>query len=321
MTEYTEPATLDNGNIQLHLPALPKKLVAADITIKHLSQSSVNKYLDCPTSWAYKYVAAKKDSLGWPVIIGSIVDNAVESYYKQAQAGQRPKLASITDEYYDRFNKAIDTNHESKEYDLPLEEKDWQISRGSQVLTTYINEYGQNNLPVTLQPEYRQRLHPNIEWDLLGYLDYELENNIICDLKTGSAAYTELKSMSHIQPTFYYLLKFLAGEKVTQFEFHSAYYGRGKQKISAGFTQIVTHRTQQNMQSLVNTIASIANQIVTTDTNYPEQEKKFGDRYFSAFPRAAMGSFQCNPKQCKQFSNCGHVGTAEIAAPTEHILI
>ena len=104
-------------------------------------------------------------------------------------------------------------------FDPPLPEPVLR-ERGIQTVARYRRGSGQTITPVAVQHEIRIRLHPALEWDLLGYIDIETTTGLVVDVKVKARHVTTTTVERSIQPNAYLLARRQETNPAAGFENH-----------------------------------------------------------------------------------------------------
>ena len=151
--------------------------------VKHFSASAAKTYLLCPRKWHYKYVERLPDPAGPAAVRGTMVHEAVESYWR----GEYHKPIAGIHRYIAAYRK------------MPGAATPEQVAH--------------------VELEVRATL-PGLDVPMLGYIDCLTADGTIIDLKTAGRHWASTRALTELQPALYTWLAEANGYTVTGFEFH-----------------------------------------------------------------------------------------------------
>ncbi len=149
--------------------------------IRHVSASSINRFIRCPESYRQRYLLDKPDRAGSKALIGSAVDKAAGEYYT-ARIGGGPGIDLATAQDSCRDNLLVEA--ERGDFDLDDESTDSLIDKAVPLIAAYLPVAQKMPDPVAVQKRVEIE-RDNLPVPIIGYLDVLFEQSIV-DIKTAA---------------------------------------------------------------------------------------------------------------------------------------
>lgn len=258
--------------------------VPRTLPVPHLSHSSISTYLGCPEKWRRRYLQMEYEPPNQKMIVGKVVGRSVAAgYISKIQTGE------------------IDTELVSDTFDTEWrdaegENVDWEGLEPGKVkddaadsLLAYASELMPRVTPITVEESFEIR-HPEAEWVTLGYMDW-LDPSDIFDLKVSAKAKTQENLDYDAQATLYVAAKQIQGEGLKPFRWHAVKRPSPGGRSPATAQELVTTRTQVQVNNLLERIAEVAREI--------DWRVETGN-----WQGAAPGYWMCSQKSCGYWDTC-----------------
>ncbi|MBA3841030.1 MAG: PD-(D/E)XK nuclease family protein [Actinobacteria bacterium] len=139
--------------------------------IKHVSPSSLNRFLRCPENFRQRYVCKKPDRAGHKALLGTADSKAFEDFYV-ARLGGGPGI-SLSD-CEDSFRDHLLAKAEADEYDLEGETTSSLIDTGIPTIRAYYPVAQSMPDPIAVEEKILIE-RDSLPVPILGYTDVEFE--------------------------------------------------------------------------------------------------------------------------------------------------
>ena len=271
---------------------LPIRLPArADGSIlEHLSATSLGCFWRCPEAFRRRYLLGERGPTSAEMLRGRVVDAAVSAYYRvQLDAGSAPAM-SYVEAVLDRAWRT-----ELEDATAEIDWGDWPTAAlkdsAAAALRAYLTELAPTVQPVAVQRRFELRLHPALEWSIVGFVDVEDAAGDVIDLKVKKKSHvTQPAADADPQASLYLLERALTGTPARSFVFHSVC-PTAREQVRA----VTTPRSRARLQAHVSRVAAtaraidaLARQLVS---DYP-------------WPLADPASWTCSRRYCAHCDGC-----------------
>lgn len=247
------------------------------VSIRNLSYSSVNCYLQCPRMFQYRYI----DKILTPTINAGLIQG--RAYHEAIAAALKQKIYSGTplslndtlDAYSQAFERATlqeTTDEETGVFakiDWGDKTKDQWKDRGISLTTLYYKGKLTELDPESVEARGKVELTDGIV--VIGYMDIILKDTSVIEHKLVERTWPQHEADRHLQPSFYAVLL----QRPTRFEFHLAVDTKEQKMVP-----VCTSRTLQDIEWTSDMITKVWWLIQT-----------------GLFPPNSTG-YTCSPKWC-----------------------
>lgn len=224
--------------------------------VLRLSASQINTYLRCPMQYYYSRVLKIKSKPALALVLGSSYHSALEHNLVQKidTKVDRP-LDEVIDVYSDTYDKGI----EDAGGEIDKKEAGQEKDIGTTLVEGYHNGVAPTVQPVSVEKYFRLKIHtPHIDYGLSGYMDLIESNDIVIDHKTKGRMFLPFELETDLQMSIYSLaFRTLNDRKENSLRFDVAVKNKKKPEIILA----PMHRTTEQIQSTVRSIASVAKSI------------------------------------------------------------
>lgn len=145
--------------------------------IKHLSLSSMMKYLMCPDDWRRHYLKGERGARSGAMLLGTCVDGALGAYYEHLLTGAEAlALTEMQDAFRDLWRKDVEEEKARHGGVLWEEGTDENSAFGvglEAVEVTFNKIVPRLGRPLATQRKFELRLVPDVEWIVIGYVDLD----------------------------------------------------------------------------------------------------------------------------------------------------
>lgn len=224
----------------------------ATFPIAHLSVSSINAYLRCPTSWKHRHIDKEPDRPNGKMIGGSAAGAALAQHFgRQIETGQ----GITTEELLDEYIAALDDRAEREDVDWGDDRPSEIRDSGAAALSHYHRFVAPDVHAVSIEREF-ELSWPGAPFVLTGYLDLEEADGAVGDFKLSEKRWSQSKAKSEIQPDVYLAARLAEGNPATEFRYHTIIRSRQpKAEI------LVAPRSRWRIEALTGKVFSIARSI------------------------------------------------------------
>lgn len=140
--------------------------------LRHVSPSSLNRFIRCPENFRQRYVLGKQDVAGPKALQGTADSAAYADFYRASMGDLLIDLEIIEDIYRDTIHNKAD------EYDLEDETTDSLVDKGLPGVRAYYEVAKTMPRPVAVEEKVLIE-RPSLPVPILGYLDVEFPEIII----------------------------------------------------------------------------------------------------------------------------------------------
>ena len=259
---------------------------APTLPVAHLSKSSIRLYQQCPEKWRRRYIEHEREPLGVPLVLGKTVGAAVGANLQQKIETREDWPADEVVEYFaGEFEETAE-----------VEDVDWGRSRpgrvkdqGAQLVRVYQQVAAPHVQPVSVERRVEFRL-AGAEWTVQGYIDYELEDGTLADLKVKAKAPTEQELATELDPTLYLAARRAEGNPARAF-----YYDVVKKTQEPMVSRYRAERSDRQLDRFLQRLAQISQEIAwrTESGNWSG---------------APAGAWYCSPSRCGFWQSCPYGG-------------
>lgn len=244
--------------------------------IKHLSYSSISKYLKCHRQWRYKYIDKWEEPKGDALLFGS-------AWHEMIQKDLNYESAYDLDHAWDEaIHNAFDVDiGMMKENHIPLYELGAKMVKVDEIKNTI-----KSLRPIPKSIEKQIELHiPGVEVPAIGYIDMiEDETMIPVDFKTASRKWPANRADTELQATFYI----------------AALEQAGMITLPHTFRYIIFTKTSKPTVQIFDTVRTAADIF--------ELHEMIGDVWHGiksgAFGKCDPGNWWCSQKWCSYYDRC-----------------
>ncbi|MHB1455392.1 MAG: PD-(D/E)XK nuclease family protein [Armatimonadota bacterium] len=265
------------------ITVLQEKPTGVSIERPHISYTQVSMFTECTLHWWMKYVCGIKKRKTIHLAVGDVIHRILARNFRQKAVTYTDlPVVEMLDEYYTLINLSIDEGLDIIG-DKPLHTyKD----AGAAVFEKYIVEMTPSMHPMMIgnvpavELELRRRI-PETDYDMLGYIDLQLDTGTCIDYKVNSRKWYK-GDMDRCRQALAYCMLF--GEPVP-FSFHVFVRDAEKpaiQEVPAAFTQ-------EDVDGYISHLWSILNDMELTRTGEIEPAPKDG---------------YCNEYLCRHHAEC-----------------
>lgn len=140
--------------------------------IRHVSPSSLNRFIRCPENYRQRYILGKKDPAGPKALQGTADHEAYGDYYRSRISGVETPLDVVEDIYRETIH------NKSDEYNLEDETTDTLVDKGIPLVRAYYETA--RSMPDPIAVEQKVLIErDDLPVPILGYLDVRFEHAII----------------------------------------------------------------------------------------------------------------------------------------------
>jgi hypothetical protein len=274
--------------------------------IRHMSNSSLTKFLLCPEDWRRHYVLGHRTPPSGAMFLGGRVDDAISTYYGRIlEHHEQLTTEQVKDAYRDHWQRELAAEQDKLgiQWDPELGEAD-VFDMGLQAieltLAELVPKLGQ---PTAVQRKLEFALAPGItEWTIQCYLDLETLrpdehgelHPAIIDYKIKGSPLSQQKADHDPQAGLYLAGRWLEGAPAQGFSF--AQIGKpGPRRRQMSTSLITTQRTAGQLRGTLARIAIAAAQIAALYEKFgPDQPWGFAD----------PSGWKCSRRYCSHYTSC-----------------
>jgi len=288
--------------------AVPRRLPARydGQPLRHLSHSSYTKFLLCPEDWRRHYLLGERIAPSGAMFLGSRVDEALSTYYRQLlERGDPLALEQLKDAYRDQWARQLAAEHDKLGVDWHDELGEQQAFRiGLDAIELAFAELIPHiGRPVAVQRKLEFALAPGLDWTVQGYLDLEALRPeqtdgepvaAIVDFKVKATPLSQARADHDAQASLYLAGRWLERDPAREFWFAQiAKPGLRRKQISASL--VSTTRTSGQLRGALARIAQAASQIVGCYERFgPDRPWGFAD----------PSGWKCSARYCSHHRVC-----------------
>jgi hypothetical protein len=215
--------------------------VPAQLPVRQLSVSSLQRFWRCPEDWYRHYVLGHREPATGAMALGSAVGQAIAHHFSARLAGEAIDKTQARESFHHAFDLAAiqavfggDDDAARRTTALDLRE------RGEQVLATYLSSELVSDLEreqvVAIEPRH-ELAFPGAQWSFVTYLDLVTAAGTIVDVKVKAKHLGEGEARRDAQARAYVLARRLdeggraGGPPPQRFAFHSLRHGARPEAI------------------------------------------------------------------------------------------
>jgi RecB family exonuclease len=184
--------------------------------LEYLSYSRVNRFMQCPRSFFFKYVAKLRHDVAYWLLEGVSVHKALEFYMNyRIQSHEEPPIDMVDDAYTSAFYGFLEGMEDEDEAikDPTIGGVNWLgqsqefvFDEGRFLVHTYIERQAPKVRPIVSEMAMNETIvTPNGTHKVIGRIDLIDERGVVIDFKTASRTPGKDKHFKDLQATFYAL--------------------------------------------------------------------------------------------------------------------
>jgi hypothetical protein len=180
-------------------PPTPPPPPPTDLPVRHLSASSIIKFVSCPEQWRQTYILKIPDAMFGSRFMGIVDHSTIMDVLLAKMHGQEAEHGDITEIYKTSWARALETDGEPNwGKDDPIE----MFERGLQM----VHAYHETVIPLVEPVAIEQRFTMTVGGvELVGYVDV-ITTEGIRERKTVDQKMTKPKSRWRLQGRIYHML-------------------------------------------------------------------------------------------------------------------
>lgn len=216
------------------------------------------------------------------MLLGGAIGAAVGANLQQKiSSHQDLPLLDVLERYSGEWDERLNVDEVDWAGARPGEMKD----RGILLTKTFQLTAAPHLQPVSVERKVEFQL-AGAEWSVVGYIDYELEDSTVVDLKVKAKSPTPAELASELDPTVYLAARRAEGNPAPRFEYHVL------KKTAKPAAEIhVATRTDQELDRFLQRLALVSREIAWREET-------------GNWQGAPPGAWYCSQRSCGYWPSC-----------------
>lgn len=171
--------------------------------LRHLSYSGISRFRGCPDDFRRSYLLNRWAPQSAPAFVGSRVDDAVSGYFRARLAGGTLDIEAILDLYNERWKAELayelsrhgpvrfaSTRHRERTHALGVQ----AVIMAMEHVVPHLGR------PVAVQRSFTFKLHPSLEWSVVGKADLDTIREQTVYLRADGSEHAAIREHGRDEP-------------------------------------------------------------------------------------------------------------------------
>jgi hypothetical protein len=171
--------------------------------LRHLSYSAVSRFRGCPEDYRRSYMLGEWGPKSGEMFLGSRVDDALSGYFRQRIDGSTLGLDAVKDLYNERWKTQL---AEEAQRNGPVRFSTARNCERAHAIGLEAIELAMRDLvphvgrPTAVQRSFEFKLHPQLEWSIIGTIDIETIREQTVYLLADGSEHPAIREHGHPEP-------------------------------------------------------------------------------------------------------------------------